>query len=84
LLEQTTTTASFNFCLTGQFSVLVPGQAAGCPKNELLEVVVAGLLAQCSSCRPTKDERFKFWDQKVKVQGHGGSNMLFGLVNATS
>jgi len=35
-----------------------------------------------------KDERFKFCDQKVKVQGHGESNMLenarFDLANAIS
>jgi len=34
------------------------------------------------------DERFKFWVQKIKVQGHGRPNMLtntlFGLVNAMS
>ena len=33
-----------------------------------------------------KNEGFKAWDQTVKVQGHGGSNVLenalFGLVNA--
>jgi len=35
-----------------------------------------------------KDEAFKFWGQKDKVQGHGGSiiqkNVHFGLVNAES
>jgi len=35
-----------------------------------------------------KDKRFKLWDQKVKVEGHLGFNVLesalFGLVNVTS